>query len=831
MASDASAKKLRKPYTITKSRESWTEEEHDKFLEALQLFDRDWKKIEDFVGSKTVIQVAELKYSLRVLPKNVILQAARVCPEIQGSDKDLGRLLGMIRSHAQKYFLKVQRNGIVAHVPPPRPKRKATHPYPQKAPKNVSAPYLSTSSCVSPPWDDASMLLNNSSSVLMPSQGMPDFAEVYNFIGGFFDPSTKDHKEKLKEMTPINIETVLLLMRNLIVNLSSPDFEHFVITSYSIVTISFTRVKEVKVIYKFKGRTVIQVQYCSALRMQNGRNKGGLVKELILLLQSRMLSVVDMLWSEPEEAVSLRYADPQGCICLLSVDDPLKSCSIIRTCTHFDVSYHLRYGLCYLVVGNGVVGRRLWLVSSKASVLQLNLGKRDRQFNEMVGTAALIHLIHHPSEWRELCPDITYTALIVLSLFLTVKFVAPAAAARRRWAFSTAEMEEEKPSAAPPKAFGEPWPDFNDGLTYTDVFKSANTTGSLFPPSLPPSLSQATQTDCFDTPVELLAAHLPLYFVRKSFHGVYIGFNESGMGRVKLRVLTYVNPQITVDGQVVTDPDITLRDGSTLLYSRLPWREPDAPHFLEILYEDDDMIAINKPSGLQVLPGGLFQQRTVLTQLQWLAEKRSSCALKLSGSATAQGSSPGAAPVHRLGRGTSGILLCAKTKIAKNRLSAYFADGIADIGDINGSHSKEIGKARKISKIYRAVATGIIDEDEVLVKQPIGMMQYRGVAKGLYVASSSGYLLRLTNVFLSMVRNLQGILFMALEANPNMLSQDLEMMVLQKTDKANDISDEGTIGLQMQFLGIVAITCMPINWFFITLQKVRYGYLNAKLYI
>lgn len=41
-----------------------------------------------------------------------------------------------IRSHAQKYFLKVQKNGTIAHVPPPRPKRKASHPYPQKAPKN-----------------------------------------------------------------------------------------------------------------------------------------------------------------------------------------------------------------------------------------------------------------------------------------------------------------------------------------------------------------------------------------------------------------------------------------------------------------------------------------------------------------------------------------------------------------------------------------------------------------------------------------------------------------------------------------------------------------------
>ncbi|KAJ4704823.1 Protein REVEILLE like [Melia azedarach] len=246
-ATDGGAsKKVRKPYTITKSRESWTEEEHDKFLEALQLFDRDWKKIEDFVGSKTVIQ---------------------------------------IRSHAQKYFLKVQKNGTVAHVPPPRPKRKAAHPYPQKASKNVlpplqaSMPYPSVN-MLAPgflTWDDASMLINSASSKMVPSQdeyanlhtteadigskglsrvgnsavggivnstrtvpssempkqgkqvpalhGIPDFAEVYSFIGSVFDPDTKGHVQKLKEMDPINFETVLLLMRNLSINLTSPDFE------------------------------------------------------------------------------------------------------------------------------------------------------------------------------------------------------------------------------------------------------------------------------------------------------------------------------------------------------------------------------------------------------------------------------------------------------------------------------------------------------------------------------------------------------------------------------------------------------------------------------
>ncbi|KAK7267597.1 hypothetical protein RIF29_20275 [Crotalaria pallida] len=270
--SDASGKKVRKPYTITKSRESWTEEEHDKFLEALQLFDRDWKKIEDFVGSKTVIQ---------------------------------------IRSHAQKYFLKVQKNGTMAHVPPPRPKRKAAHPYPQKASKNVLMPlpasiaFASSTNTLAPgyaTWDETSLLMNAGSNKSLTCQeeinnlhgneadigskgitqignsnlssvrnstrtlqtlemqkqgnqapvlhGLPDFAEVYSFIGSVFDPDTNGHVQKLKEMDPINFETVLLLMRNLTVNLSSPDFEPIknVLSTYdsSMMAVGVTAGIEVK---------------------------------------------------------------------------------------------------------------------------------------------------------------------------------------------------------------------------------------------------------------------------------------------------------------------------------------------------------------------------------------------------------------------------------------------------------------------------------------------------------------------------------------------------------------------------------------------------------
>lgn len=43
------------------------------------------------------------------------------------------------------------------------------------------------------------------------STALPDFAEVYSFIGSVFDPDTKDHAQKLKEMDPINFETVSLI--------------------------------------------------------------------------------------------------------------------------------------------------------------------------------------------------------------------------------------------------------------------------------------------------------------------------------------------------------------------------------------------------------------------------------------------------------------------------------------------------------------------------------------------------------------------------------------------------------------------------------------------
>ncbi|KAF9590972.1 hypothetical protein IFM89_000517 [Coptis chinensis] len=195
------------------------------------------------------------------------------------------------------------------------------------------------------------------------------------------------------------------------------------------------------------------------------------------------------------------------------------------------------------------------------------------------------------------------------------------------------------------------------------------------------------------------------------------------------------NGQITFDGEVVTDPDTCLRAGSVLVYHRLPWKEPDAPYLLQVLFEDDDLVALNKPSGLQVLPGGSFQQRTVLTQLQWRVKKQRSQRLAGNGALCGRDSNP--VPVHRLGRGTSGILLCAKTKLQKFAFVAYFAYGTSVVGDKRITNL-ELNTTRKISKIYRALVTEIIEENQVVISQPIGVIQYPGVANGLYVALSSG---------------------------------------------------------------------------------------------
>ena len=144
--------------------------------------------------------------------------------------------------------------------------------------------------------------------------------------------------------------------------------------------------------------------------------------------------------------------------------------------------------------------------------------------------------------------------------------------------------------------------------------------------------------------------------------------------------------------------DSALHRGSELVWERPSWVEPEAPRSFAVLYEDEDLLAVAKPAGLPTLPGANFLQRTLLYQVQVYA--------------------PDAAPVHRLGRWTSGVVLCARNHAARTALMRQWS-------------GKEVGKR------YRALASGLPEWEEQTISIPIGPVPHLLLGR-LHAASPEG---------------------------------------------------------------------------------------------
>ena len=151
--------------------------------------------------------------------------------------------------------------------------------------------------------------------------------------------------------------------------------------------------------------------------------------------------------------------------------------------------------------------------------------------------------------------------------------------------------------------------------------------------------------------------------------------------------------QVLLD-QSVTSPETVLQTGANLEYHRQPWIEPEVPLKFQTLYEDLDLLVINKPSGLPVIPGGGFFKHTLLWQLKRDYPQKTPI------------------PIHRLGRGTSGLLLLGRSQLAKSSLSAQMRR--STIGQ-DVSH---------ISKVYRVLVRGNSISDRLTIKQPIGKIPH-----------------------------------------------------------------------------------------------------------
>lgn len=155
--------------------------------------------------------------------------------------------------------------------------------------------------------------------------------------------------------------------------------------------------------------------------------------------------------------------------------------------------------------------------------------------------------------------------------------------------------------------------------------------------------------------------------------------------------------EVEIDGARAA-ADAVLRAGHTLVWHRPPWVEPDVPLHFDVLHEDEAVLAVAKPRGLPTMPAGGFLDHTLMTLVQ--------------------ARYPGAHPLHRLGRHTSGIVLFARTP-----------DAAAALG--------RAWRAQEVTKAYRALASGVIAADRFDIDTPIGPVPHPRLGH-VQAASPSG---------------------------------------------------------------------------------------------
>lgn len=140
-------------------------------------------------------------------------------------------------------------------------------------------------------------------------------------------------------------------------------------------------------------------------------------------------------------------------------------------------------------------------------------------------------------------------------------------------------------------------------------------------------------------------------------------------------------------------PHDWLKEGDVLEYETPEVQEIDLPAQdipLDIVFEDDDVIVINKPAGLVVHPGNGHEDQTLVNALLHHIDSLS---------AGSDPKRPGI--VHRIDKDTTGLLVCAKNDAAFSFLAAQLSD-------------------HTMHREYLALVKGIILEDDGKIDAPIG---------------------------------------------------------------------------------------------------------------
>ena len=155
--------------------------------------------------------------------------------------------------------------------------------------------------------------------------------------------------------------------------------------------------------------------------------------------------------------------------------------------------------------------------------------------------------------------------------------------------------------------------------------------------------------------------------------------------------------EVLLDGVTASGEEL-LRAGQHLCWHRPPWEEDETPLSYELVHEDEELLAVIKPSGLPTVPAGGFLNNTLL----YLVRTRY----------------PGAIPMHRLGRATSGLVLFARTQAVASQLSRSWRE-------------------HAVEKRYRALASGVAERDCYDISAPIGLVPHPRLGT-VHGASESG---------------------------------------------------------------------------------------------
>jgi 23S rRNA pseudouridine1911/1915/1917 synthase len=155
---------------------------------------------------------------------------------------------------------------------------------------------------------------------------------------------------------------------------------------------------------------------------------------------------------------------------------------------------------------------------------------------------------------------------------------------------------------------------------------------------------------------------------------------------------------VAVDAATIRDPSYRVNAGSTITLVLPPAAEGNIaaePIPLDIVFEDDELLVINKPAGLVVHPAAGHRSGTLVNAL--IAH----CGTSLSG----VGGTGRPGIVHRLDKDTSGLLVVAKTDRAHRALSKQFADH---------------GRSLPLRRGYLAFVWGAPERPRGSIDKPIG---------------------------------------------------------------------------------------------------------------